>query len=373
MQHSCKKLGIYVHVPFCKGGKCPYCDFYSVIPSDEKQKEYISAVLRDIKKKSFEAKDRTVDTIYFGGGTPSVLGVNLARLLDGVTANFNVEENAEITFEANPRTVCFETLRALRKAGFNRISIGMQSAVPAELEMLGRRHSREDVAKVVNEARRAGFTNLSLDLMLCVPGQTEKSLLESIDYVAALEPEHVSAYLLKVEEGTRFYKIKDTLDLPDEDAEADMYLLACNALEERGYMQYEISNFAKPGFESRHNTRYWNCDEYLGFGPSAHSFYEGKRFYYPRVLEDYIKGETELSESDGGSLEEYIMLRLRLKDGLHESELCRRYDTDFSFFNKEKLERFIKAGFIEKSTGKFNLTKKGFLVSNSVIAELIFD
>lgn len=368
-----KKLGIYIHVPFCKGGKCPYCDFYSLIPSDEKKEDFINAVLRDLNKKSAMAKDRTVDTIYFGGGTPSVLGVNLARLLDGVTSNFNVEENAEITFEANPRTVSFEALRALRNAGFNRISIGMQSAVPAELELLGRRHSREDVKEVVEEARRAGFSNLSLDLMLCVPGQTEKSLIESIDYVSALSPEHISAYLLKVEEGTRFYKIKDTLSLPDEDTQADMYLLACNALEGRGYMQYEISNFAKPGFESRHNNRYWNCDEYLGFGPSAHSFYEGMRFYYPCGLDDYIKGETELAESDGGSLEEYVMLRLRLKEGLIESELRRRFNADFSFFDKDKLDRFIKGGLIEISDGQINLTKKGFLVSNSVIAELIFD
>lgn len=373
MQQSGKKLGIYVHVPFCKGGKCPYCDFYSVIPSEEKKEEYINAVLRDLKEKAETVSDRIVDTIYFGGGTPSVLGKSLARLLKGVTENFSVEENAEITFEANPRTVDFETLKFLKAAGFNRISIGMQSAVNGELEKLGRCHSREDVKTVVDEARRAGFTNLSLDLMLCVPGQTKKSLVESIDYVTALAPEHVSAYLLKVEEGTQFFKIKDTLNLPDDDTEADMYLEACNALEECGYMQYEISNFAKPGFESRHNNRYWNCDEYLGFGPSAHSYIDGRRFYYPRGLDDYIKGENELDESDGGSLEEYIMLRLRLKDGLHESEMMRRYNTDFSFFNKKKFESFLKAGFIEKGDGMFNLTKKGFLVSNSVIAELIFD
>lgn len=368
-------LGLYVHVPFCAQGKCPYCDFYSLVPSEEKKDSYVAAVIDDLIKQSENFKTRLVDTVYFGGGTPSVLGLKLIKILKAIFENYMVDENAEITFEANPKTINFNTLNELKKAGFNRLSLGMQSANDDELKMLGRRHTKEDVKIIIDEARQAGFTNISVDLMLCVPGQTKKSMLESINYLKILNPEHVSAYLLIVEEGTEFYKNRDKLNLPDDDEQADMYLLCVDELEKLGYMQYEISNFAKKGFESRHNTRYWKTKEYLGFGPSAHSFVDGKRFYYDRNLDDYINRRITKVEGDGvgGTIEEFIMLGLRLSEGINKTDLLKRYNKDFSYFNMKELELLKNNGLINLTEENISLTKKGLLVSNSVISALIFN
>lgn len=366
------QLGIYIHVPFCAQGKCPYCDFYSVPGDAQTREKYIEAVEKDLRKCSAKSRGKKVDTVYFGGGTPTVLGENLARLLNCVKENYNVAADAEVTFEANPNTIEYQTLALLRKAGFSRLSFGMQSAVPEELKALGRRHTNEDVKNAVNFARTAGFDNISLDLMLCVPGQTMKSLIQSVDFAASLSPQHISAYILKVEKGTKYFEIKDTLNLPDDDTQADMYLAACDALEKRGYFQYEISNFAMPGYQSRHNLKYWNCDEYLGFGPAAHSFFSGRRFYYPRGLDKYIEGVDPIYDSEGGTLQEYIMLRLRLSEGLAESEMIKRYGVDFSSFDHRILTALEKASLVKMADGRLSLTRNGFLVSNSVIGELIF-
>lgn len=367
-----KNLGIYIHVPFCAQGKCPYCDFYSVAATGELKEKYITAVKRDIKNWSAKAADRTVDTVYFGGGTPSLLGEGLARLLEYVRENFTLDNNAEITFEANPAGVSYELFFLLRQAGFNRLSLGMQSAIPRELEFLGRRHTPQKVEQAVSDAKRAGFDNISLDLMLCVPEQTKISLRKSVDFAANLSPHHISAYLLKIEEGTRFYKVKHILNLPDDDAQAEMYLEACDALESHGYKQYEISNFAFPGYESRHNLKYWNCDEYLGFGPSAHSFFDGKRFYLKRGLNDYFENYKPVDDGDGGTFEEYVMLHLRLSEGINETELFKRYGRDFSYFGTNKISALKGAGLLKSARGRLFLTQKGFLVSNSVISELLF-
>ncbi len=367
-----EKLGIYIHVPFCANGKCPYCDFYSLRMSDELKEKYIEAIRRDLISFSAKAGDRTVDTVYFGGGTPALLGEGLARLLFYVRENFKVEPDAEITFEANPAGTRYDTLEMLHQAGFNRLSLGMQSAVPEELIALGRRHKPQDVTRAIEEARRAGFNNISLDLMLCVPGQTKQSLLESVEFAASLSPQHISAYLLKIEEGTAFYNKKEALNLPCDDEQADMYLLACEALEKHGFMQYEISNFARHGYESRHNLKYWDCGEYLGFGPAAHSFFDGSRFYYKRDLEGYIIDMPPVNDGNGGGFEEYVMLRLRLSEGIKEAELSRRYGVGFSVFDKEKIALFERAELIEIKDGRLKLTRKGFLVSNSIITGLLF-
>lgn len=365
-------VGIYIHVPFCENGKCPYCDFYSVKMNEELKKKYIEAVERDIKLRAIEAKNKTVDTVYFGGGTPSLLREGLARLLFCIFQNFNVSEDVEITFEANPASVGFETLKILRDAGFNRLSLGMQSASDEELKLLGRRHRRKDVALAVENAHRAGLDNISLDLMMCIPDQTKESLEMSVDFAASLDPRHISAYLLKIEKGTQFFNIKETLGLPNDDEQADMYLFACEALEKKGFLQYEISNFAQKGYESRHNLKYWNCDEYLGFGPASHSFFNGNRFFYSRSLKDYIAGNEPLNDGKGGNLEEYIMLRLRLQKGIEETELNKRFGIGFEFFSEQKINQFKKAGLVEKLPGRLSFTKKGFLVSNSLISELLF-
>jgi putative oxygen-independent coproporphyrinogen III oxidase len=365
-------VGIYIHVPFCENGKCPYCDFYSLTLTEELKERYIKAVERDLKKWSVSAKGRIADTVYFGGGTPSLLKEDLARLFLCVKKYFHVADNAEVTFEANPAGIDFDLLKVLRSAGFNRLSLGMQSAQDSELAALGRRHRRKDVAAAVENAHRAGFDNISLDLMLCVPNQTKESLKESVDFAASLSPRHISAYLLKIEPGTRFSDIKDSLNLPDEDTQADIYLTACELLESKGFLQYEISNFANKGFESKHNLRYWDCGEYLGFGPAAHSFFNGKRFYYTRSLEDYIIGAGPQDDGTGGTFEEYVMLRLRLRDGINETELKKRYGKDFSCFDTQKISLLVKNGLIQNEHGRLALTRKGFLVSNSIISELLY-
>ena len=369
------KLGLYIHVPFCAQGKCPYCDFYSVLADNNRdniKEKYIEAVKLDLRARSCQAHGKEVDTVYFGGGTPSLLGEGLARLLCCIGENYKLADGAEITFEANPATIDFETLALLKKAGFNRLSLGMQSAVQGELDALCRRHTNEDVKRAVKDARRAGFDNISLDLMLCVPGQTRESMQRSVEFAASLSPRHISAYLLKIEQGTHYYDIRETLNLPDDDAQADMYLAACEALEQKGYFQYEISNFALGGYVSRHNIKYWDCGEYLGFGPAAHSFFDGRRFFYPRSLEKYIAGTQPVQDGTGGSLEEYVMLRLRLTAGIKEAELLRRYGVGFSHFDAGVLSSLEGAGLLKAASGCLSLTRKGFLVSNAVISALIF-
>jgi oxygen-independent coproporphyrinogen-3 oxidase len=366
------RLGLYIHVPFCAGEKCPYCDFYSLPYEHNMVLAYISAVKKSLEVWGKRVEGRKVDTIYFGGGTPSLLKEGLADLLLNIKSRFKVTNDAEITLEANPSAVLQSVLPALRGAGFNRISIGMQSASPAELKLLGRKHTQQDTSAAVTAARSSGFENISLDLMLATPGQSRESLLQSINFAAELKIEHISAYLLKIEPETTFYKISESLLLPNDDEQAEFYLLACDALENLGYAQYEISNFAKKGFDSRHNTRYWNCDEYIGIGPSAHSFFEGRRFFYKRELDSFISEGTVTDDGEGGGIDEYIMLRLRLTQGLNFGELYRRYGVSYEKFNAEKVERLLKARYLERDKERLWLTKKGFVVSNAVISQLLF-
>lgn len=362
-------LGIYIHIPFCANAKCPYCDFYSVPFDNKLAEQYTSAIIKSVEYWGNQAENRTVDTVYFGGGTPSLLRLNLAVILNSIKSNFNISVDAEITFEANPTNNMTEFLPALRKAGFNRLSLGLQSANDNELAALGRQHSTLQTAEAVHFARNAGFENISLDLMLCTPQQTIKSLEKSIEFIAELKPQHVSAYLLKIEQGTPF--AQKLLVLPNEDEQADTYIFACEQLEKNGFMQYEISNFAKQGFEARHNLKYWQCDEYIGIGAAAHSFFEGQRFYYERDIHSFINGATPINDGDGGSFEEYCMLGLRLSKGLSERQLKERYNKGFESFDNAKLQKLIKAGLIIIENGVLRLTRDGFLVSNLVIGELL--
>ena len=364
-------LGVYIHVPLCAGGKCPYCDFYSVPLSDSARAAYLTAAAREIRRRGKQCRGRRADTVYFGGGTPSLLGEDLAVLLGAVRENFDVLPDAEVTFEANPAPGVSACFPALRAAGFNRLSLGLQSAEPEELRRLGRRHTPQDAADAVRDAKEAGFANISLDLMLATPGQTLDSLSRSVAFAAALAPSHISAYLLKVEPGTVFYRKRGLLGLPDDDAQAAFYLRACRELESRGFRQYEISNFARPGYESRHNLRYWDCADYIGIGPGAHSLLDGRRFFYPPRLTDFAgSGKTE-DEGPGGAYAEYAMLRLRLTRGLEEAELRRRYGVGFERLHMEKVPVFVRAGLMTAPPGRLALTVRGFLVSNSVLSELL--
>lgn len=375
-----EKLGLYLHIPFCRS-KCDYCDFYSLAGRDTRMDDYQKALLAHLKETAPQAAGIQVDTIYFGGGTPSYYGEKrLRELLAVVQKEFRVDKDAEITMEANPDSVNFKMLRRLRRAGFNRISMGMQSACPAELEAIHRPHTAQQVKEAVEAARKAKFQNLSLDLIYGLPGQSMASWQATVEEALALEPEHLSCYGLKVEEGTPLAaRVAAGEVLPDDDTQADLYLWTVERLEKAGYHQYEISNFAKPGFESRHNLRYWLTQPYIGFGPGAHSDFGGRRYAITRNLEGYIRGVLEggsfiesddlIPQAERGS--EYLMLRLRTTLGVEEWEYRRDYRMDFAPI-RARLEEFRGQGWAEETPeGRWRLTPTGFLVSNQLIGDLL--
>ena len=375
-----EKLGIYIHIPFCRS-KCDYCDFYSLAGAEERMDAYQKALLAHMKETARVAGEIPVDTIYFGGGTPSYYGdKRLRELLKAVRKLFSVEKDAEITMEANPDSVTFKSLRALRRAGFNRLSMGLQSACPSELAAVHRPHSVEQGDEAVVAARAAKIKNLSLDLIYGLPGQSEESWHNTLEHALSLNPEHLSCYGLKVEEGTPLaQRVAAGEVLPDDDTQAELYLWTVERLRPAGYEQYEISNFAKPGFASRHNLRYWLTRPYIGFGPGAHSDFGGRRYSWIRDLDGYIKGVLEggelLDSQDlipqrerGG---EYLMLRLRTTRGIEEWEYRGTYYMDFTPI-EQRLQEFSARGWAEKTPeGRWRLTPKGFLVSNQLIGDLM--
>lgn len=362
-------IGLYIHIPFCKH-KCPYCDFFSGNADENAFDNYVIELKDKIKYWSEKSK-RDVATVYFGGGTPSVLGADrLCDILDFIKSNFNIQNNAEITVEVNPdsaKTIDFEKMYA---CGFNRISMGMQTAVEDELRLLGRIHSIDDAKTSVERAKSAGFNNISLDLMMGIPNQTIESLEKSISFCADCKVTHISSYILKIEENTPFYKVQNKLKLADDDMQAEMYLKAVEMLDSLGYKQYEISNFAKQGYESRHNTNYWRCGEYIGIGPSAHSFFEGKRFFYSRNMDDFNNNKLSF-EGTGGDEEEFIMLSLRLKSGLNYYEFEEKFGYTLPSYIIKKAKEYEKYGCTNVTDKSISFTPKGFLVSNSIISELI--
>ena len=362
-------IGLYFHIPFCTE-KCPYCDFFSLRGTDTMMDEYTNCIISRINSES-EHSGRKADSLYFGGGTPSLLGgARIARMTEAARRSFGLE-NAEITAEANPGRELGEFFRVFAAAGGNRISIGMQSAEEKELRGLGRKHTAKDAERAVKEARAAGIGSVSLDLMLATPGQTQESLARSIAFCAELGAEHVSAYLLKVEPGTAFWKERETLELPDEDAAADLYLAAAEGLAARGYRQYEISNFARPGFEGRHNLKYWRCEEYLGLGPAAHSFLDGKRFHYERSLRGFLSGEGPVQDGEGGDFEEFAMLRLRLAEGLTDAACLARFGHPIPDSIRLAAEPFFAPGLMQRIPGGFRFTPRGFLVSDALTVRLL--
>ena len=375
-----KKLGIYVHIPFCRS-KCQYCDFYSLGGSREKELSdlYMHALPAHIREFGARATEYTVDTVYFGGGTPSFFGADaLVRIFNELQRRFDVASDAEVTFEANPDSASAALLQKLHSEGFNRMSLGVQNDNDEVLKKLGRPHNYEQAVTAVKQARKAGFDNISLDLIYGLPGQTFDQWKATLDHVLELEPEHLSCYGLKVEENTPLWEYRDCCNLPDEDDQADMYLYACDHLAEVGFRQYEISNFARPGFESRHNLKYWLGGEYLGFGPSAASDFAGKRFTIRADLMDYIegvlKGGTSLAEcEDIPSREragEYLMLRLRTVQGIDTEEYTRRFLLPARPI-EQLLNRFREMGFVRQDESRYYLTPKGMLISNKILAELM--
>ncbi len=347
--------GLYVHVPFCLS-KCPYCDFYSV-PFDESMSErYVRAVIRNV-----QAYGGKFDSVYFGGGTPILIADNIAEVLRAA----DIAKGAEITVECNPCEMTEEVLGTLFNAGVNRISAGVQSLDDTVLKALGRRHDASTAEKAILTAKKAGFDNISADIMLATPRQTIESLTDTLARLAALPLTHVSAYMLKIEPNTPFGKAPP--ELPDDDETADIYLRTVNALERYGFGQYEISNFAKAGFECRHNLKYWRREEYLGIGAAAHSLYEGRRFYIERNAADFAAAERQKDIAEGDIpdesevYEERVMLGLRLSEGIAEE------------LYKPLLKRlnYIPERYYAIQNGRLSLTAEGFAVSNAIISTLL--
>ena len=362
------KTGLYIHVPFCLR-KCPYCDFYSVSsPDNEICEKYTKAVISNIRRYLADFDDLTFDTVYFGGGTPSLMPLSFFnRFFEGISSC--IESDAEITMELNPKTADSSKLRSLRKTGINRLSVGVQSAIDSELRALGRIHGFREAEDIILKAHEVGFENISADLMIGIKGQTAETLVSSVDKISALPVKHISSYILKIEEGTEYYKNGIINEVPDEDEAADMYLLAVRELETRGFKQYEISNFSAEGYESRHNLKYWHCEEYIGIGPSAHSFFDGRRYEVPRSLRDFLeqpKQEENVNESHPGSFFEKAMLALRLTEGL----CLDRYPAYAGKIIK-KAEKYKKAGLIKTDNNTISLTPEGFLVSNMIISDIL--
>ena len=366
---SLKTISIYVHIPFCRK-KCNYCSFYSLPDCDDGIKQqYTDALIRQIK--AFET-DSSIKSIYFGGGTPPVLGVKrLLAIFEEIKSSFSLAEDCEITLEVNPRSVTLDELIMLREAGFNRISMGMQSADDNELAVLGRTYTNAQYEYAMRSVSAAGFVNISTDIIFALPEQTKEGLVKTLITAINMNIPHISVYSLSIEGGTPFYYKRDSLCLPDEDTEDEMYYLLCDIMQKHGYMHYEISSFSREGYESRHNLHYWDCGEYIGFGAAAHSFYNGKRFSniadvgtYIALADECFYSPTDFNTqpvlSDIEKAGERIMLGLRTSKGIKtDDELIRRS------------EKFINNGYAVIRDGILSLTDKGYRISNSIIAELL--
>ena len=363
--------GIYIHIPYCVK-KCPYCDFYSVIFDESSASEYTDAVISVIE--SYKGSGICADTVYFGGGTPNLMGSErIGKILSAIKENFALSGDAEITLEANPETLKNQDIAAFKKAGINRLSMGLQSANESELTCLGRSHKTSDIEDCIKRARAAGIQNISLDLMLGISKQSKASLLNSIEFCASHKVAHISAYMLKIEPNTPYHKNRSLLCLPDDDEAAELYLFAVSELKKRGFEQYEISNFAKGGTVSRHNIKYWNCEEYIGIGASAHGFENGERYYYNRSIRDFITSPlSRVSDGAGGGFEEYFMLKMRLCEGVSLGEFEKKFGPKLPEKFYLKLSSFEKAGLLKGRGDTISFTPKGFLVSNSVISDLLF-
>ena len=370
-------LGIYVHFPFCLQ-KCRYCDFCSYPGRSEREMyAYTEALCREIRAQADEHRGRTVDTLFFGGGTPTCLPTDaLLRVADTLKECYCVAADAEWTTEANPATLTADKAGALRAAGLNRISIGMQSAQDSELALLGRVHRASDLAEAVAAVRAGGFTDINLDLMFGIPQQTGESFARTLDAALALAPTHLSVYSLQIEEGTPFYAEQDALVLPDEDEEDGMYADLLQKTRAAGLLQYEISNYATAGRECRHNLRYWQRRDYLGFGPSAHASVGRVRSFNPPDLAAYLENpcgvrETEEILSDAAAEYEAIMLGLRTAHGIEEAAFAAEFGEGFYARYRAPLARFAAAGLVRFENGCTSLSATGMRLSNAVITEIL--
>ena len=364
-------FGLYIHIPYCLS-KCRYCDFYSLGGSRQVPDAYLDALIRAWN--NFAVSDLCPaggmprpDTLYFGGGTPSLLSpAQVERLI----SFFSPAGDAEITLEANPETVNEDSLRGFRGAGVNRLSLGVQTARDDSLARLGRPHTAAQARSALRAARAAGFENISGDIMLALPKYTRAEFDETLELIAGEGASHISAYLLKIEPGTAFGR-RPPEGLPDEDTAADLYLYAVDRLAQEGFAQYEISNFARPGFEGKHNLLYWNCEDYLGLGPAAHSCVGNRRFFFPGDLHNFLAGPPHPIPDGECTAEDHILLQLRLASGLDLGELNTRYGVRFDQKQMYFLQRCQQAGYAQIDGDVVRLTPAGLIIQNSILCELL--
>lgn len=377
-----KELGIYLHIPFCER-KCSYCDFVSYANQKERIEEYGKALLKEIEIRARKIEERKVSTVYLGGGTPSLLDSRwIEQILEKVREEF-VLENPEITIEVNPGTVTKQKLEEYHKMGINRISIGLQATQKELLQRIGRIHDYEQFVQTYEDARNCGFCNCNVDLMLALPGQTLKMLEESVRKIVLLEPEHISVYSLILEEGTPMAKWieEGKMKLPKEEIERKMYWKVKELLEKAGYFHYEISNFAKPDYFSKHNWNCWNQGEYLGFGVAAHSYYNSKRFSNTTFLEEYIQKVTQGRVEEIMQIEEiqnkeevrkeYMLLGLRKIEGVSIGSFKQKFGENPIYHYRKELDKLIKQALVEIEGDNIKLTTKGLDLANLVWEEFV--
>ncbi len=366
------RLGVYIHIPFCIS-RCRYCDFTSTTRDCYDLERYVTRLCEEIAESPYAKRE--CDSIFFGGGTPSLLSKGqIERILGALAERFTVTPDCEITVEVNPKTQDGAWFSAVRECGVNRISIGLQSANERELSALGRIHSYEDFVRCVSDAKGAGFTNISADIMLGIPYQTASSLEKTLSLLMSLGLTHISAYTLMLEEGTELFKMQHSLPFPDEESERQMYFLTHRMLTESGYSHYEISNFAKDGYQSRHNMRYWMLSDYIGFGISAHSLIGERRFFNTDDFDAYINlpfSQTVYEEAAGGDASEYIMLSLRTSNGADLGYLKERYGIDIVRLRADEIRMLTDNNLARLTDGHLILTAEGFYMSNTAIAMLL--
>ena len=370
--------GLYVHIPFCVK-KCNYCDFASFgYKSIETEEKYTDALLREFE---IISDNSLIDTVYIGGGTPTTLSLKgFEKILKGIHKYFNIEFLKEFTVEANPLTVSNETVKLLKEYGVNRISMGVQSASDGELKMLGRIHTFKEAVDTYNLLRKCGISNINLDLMFGLPNQDMKSLENSINKITELEPEHISCYGLKIEEGTPFYKmlLNGEIKEADDDLFADMYDLVKSTLNNKGLCQYEISNFSKQGFESKHNIKYWTQGEYFGAGLGASSFIDGVRYTNTADFNEYINFDTAVLRDESEKMNktelmsEYMILGLRLtQTGVNKQKFYNKFGVYADDIFKEQIEKYARLGLINSTPDKIVLTDKAYYISNSILCDFM--
>lgn len=374
-----KEIGIYIHIPFCIK-KCEYCDFVSYCNKKEYVPQYINALKKEIKNNI--NKEYKITTIYIGGGTPSSIEENyIADIIETIKLNMNEEnlkdfENIEVTIEVNPGTVNKEKLQVYKKIGINRLSIGLQETHNELLKSIGRIHTYEEFIKTYKLARKIGFNNINVDLMIALPNQTIQDIKENLENITKLNPEHISVYSLILEEETPFYNKynENKIKLPDEELERNMYWYVKNTLENNGYMHYEISNFSKKGFESKHNMNCWNQEEYLGFGVAAHSYNNRIRYSNTNSIEEYIKGSNKIIHEEQ-TLEdmqkEYMLLGLRKIEGINIQKFKNKFAQNPIFIFKEQLNKLVDEELIIVDGNEIKLTNKGLDLANIVWKEFV--